>query len=330
MSMPELRRLTEVLLDDGTPAFALREELLGVVAILTRFGSGLAEEHEDIARGESLTANGVAISPTMAAMCADDYVRTIQFLRGTHAASRAALAEVDARPVRVLYAGCGPLAPLAIPLMTILDATRARFTLLDIHQPSIDSARAIVTALGLDASVIAYEVVDATHYAVDDALAPDVIVMEIMQACLDKEPQVAAARHLFPQAPQARVVPDEVRVDLVFVDTRHEFATWEAQSRDRSPAQTVFALNRATVAEWEAIGGDRLPAADAFVPDPLGERYEPKLFTRICVFGDLRLEDYQSGLTCPRALPDDPRITAGRRLRFHYELGASPRLTCHE
>ena len=328
MPRTELRRLTEVLLDEGTPAFALREELLGVVAILTSYGAGRAGENEDIARGESLTANGVAISPTMAAMCADDYVRTIQFLRGIHAAVREASADVDARPVRVLYVGCGPLAPLSIPLMAILDATRARFTLLDIHVASIESARAIVTALGLDASVIAYEVADATNYRMDGAQVPDVIVMEIMQAGLEKEPQVAVARHLFPQAPHARVVPEEVRVDLVFVDSRREFSLEDTQSRDRLPAQTVFVLDRAAVREWEAIVGDRIPAAEASVPDSLDPRYEPKLFTRIRVFGDFLLGDYQSGLTSPRSLPRDRRISAGKQLRFHYELGASPGLVC--
>ena len=70
---------------------------------------------EDISGGETLTSNGLALSPTMAAMCANDFVRTIQFIRGTHAAIADIRERFPDRPARVLYAGCGPYATLAVP-----------------------------------------------------------------------------------------------------------------------------------------------------------------------------------------------------------------------
>ena len=42
--------------------------------------------------------------------------------------------------VEVLYAGCGPFAPLFLPLTTALAPGLARFTLLDLHPRSVDVA----------------------------------------------------------------------------------------------------------------------------------------------------------------------------------------------
>ncbi len=53
-------------------------------------------------------------------------------------------------PAQVLNAGTGSLAILAIPLMFILTEHQAKFTLLDLHQVSIDSVEQIVNALKLN------------------------------------------------------------------------------------------------------------------------------------------------------------------------------------
>jgi hypothetical protein len=268
----------------------------------------------------------------MAAMCAEDYIRTIQYIRGTHAAIVDVRKRFPDRPARVLYAGCGPQATLAVPLMMVFPPGEATFTLLDLHPESIESARSVIQFLGLASSVTAYEVIDATCYCIPADESPDLILVETMRACLEAEPQVAIARHLLKQAPEAVLIPEEVRMDLMLVDAAHEFdlktgeGSREPIQRDRVHVGTVFTLNRKTVKEWENSPGVQLPGATIRMPDAVESRYQPLLFTTIRVYGDHRLKDYDSGLTCPRQPTIEGGIKPGTAIQFEYELGDHPRL----
>lgn len=327
-----LRTLARAILDEGAPPSTLRPEVLEMSEILASAGPAGQARVEDIAAGETHTPDGIAISPAMAAMCAEDYVRTIKFIRGLRAAIAGVRAREPGRPVRVLYAGCGPLAVLAVPVMAVVPGAEAVFTLLDIHPASIASATAIVEALGLADRVAGLEAVDAGRYRIDAARPPDVIVVELMRACLEAEPQVAVTRHLLAQAPGAVLVPEEVRVELALVDVSREFdlrglghggGEWR---RDRIPVAPVFVLNRETVASWETARDGTLPGATVRIPDPLERRYQPLLFTVIRTHAEHVLRDYESGLTCPRTPSVEGKVVPGATVRFDYELGERPRL----
>ena len=327
-----LRSLSASILDPQLPAHSLRREVAALTKILADSGTFRNACQEDLSDGETRTASGLALSPTRAAMCADDFVRTIEFIRGTYAAIADIREQYPDRAARVLYAGCGPYATLAVPLMAIFSPQEAAFTLLDIHPESIESAKCIVATLGLADCVACCETMDAGLYQVDPDRPPDIILMEMMQACLASEPQVALTRHLLPQAPHAVLIPEEVRVDLVLVDPSREFVLDDLEQntgdlqRDRIPVATVFVLNRETVHSWKGIGGNRLPGSTARLPDSMQQRYRPMLFTNIRVYRNHVLKDYDSGLTCPRHFSGDAPIQAGDTIYFHYELGRQPRL----
>lgn len=329
-----LRRLVSRLLARDAPAYSLRAEVLEIAAILTGLDRQREVRRADISVGETRTSNGLALSPTMAAMCIEDFARTIQFIRGAHAAILAARARCPARPARILYVGCGPYAVLAVPLMSVLPAADATFTLLDVHADAIASAKSVVDRLELTASVTGFVTTDATSFEVSAGLEPDVILVETMQACLQSEPQVAIVRHLLKQAPDAILVPEEVRIDLVLVNPAREFdlrapeQRGERWQRDRIGVAPVFVLNRETVASWNGVEGDHLPACAARLPTTLGPEYRPMLFTTIRVYGACVLEDYDSGLTCPRRLQVEGRIEPEDIVQFRYVLGQQPRLHC--
>ncbi|MHC4400583.1 MAG: SAM-dependent methyltransferase [Planctomycetota bacterium] len=329
--MEHLRRVTSSILESQSPAYSLRPEVVEMTTILADSQTMRIAQQEDISRGETRTSNGLALSPTMAAMCADDFVRTIKFIRGTHAAIVGIRKLFPHRPVRVLYVGCGPYATLVIPLMTVFSSTEATFTLLDLHPESIQSAESIVDTLGLTDSVASFETVDAGSYRVCPDQPPDVILMEIMRACLESEPQVPVTRHLLEQAPHAILVPEEVTIDLTLVDPSREFDLDGLEQnrgpvqRDRIPVASVFVVNRQSVSSWDNCS-DRLPASSARIPEPLEQRYEPMLFTTIRVYKNHVLKDYDSGLTYPRPLSIQGEIKPGDTIRFHYKLGSHPRL----
>lgn len=306
-------------------AQALREFFEGI----TRFNIDPAR---DIAVGQTRLDSGLAISPVLAAMCIREAFRTLAFIRGL--ADAIADAQCPDRPVRVLYAGCGPFALLAVPLMTVFSSEQVQFTLLDIHQECLDDAAALIQSLGLSVHVDVVVCADATRYEIPAECCPDVIVSETMAVCLHNEPQVSVFRHLFSQAPEAKLVPQSVTIDMCLLDWSKEHVLVSADhvgdipspQRDRLNLGRVFELDGANILCWQTIDEDYLPAGRVQIPEMVDGRYRPYLLTNIVVYGENRLQDYDSSLTMPQPLPGRPTFTGGETLQFRYRLGSNPQL----
>jgi len=328
----EFKRLTsETLTHEGQ-----RGVLAGIVdelaGILEQAAELRIDPEADILEGETALRDGLAISPTQAAMCAGDFQRTATFLRGLHDAIKDAVEAKSSTPVRVLYAGSGPYATLAVPLMTVFPPEAVRFTLLDMHPVSIESAKAVVHRLGLEESVEAYVLADACDYTIPAGATPDVIVSETMSTALEKEPQVAIMRHLLGQAPNAIMVPESIEVDAFLVDTSHEpdriipesVGRPSSGQPDRISVGPVFELNASAIHSWTSLSGERLPAATLSVPPPPDPSYRLYLFTSITTYGPHVLRTHESGLTAIREVMNIDSISEGGAVSFHYRLGADP------
>jgi hypothetical protein len=50
--------------------------------------------------------------------------------------------------------------------------------------------------------------------------------------------------------------------------------------------------------------------------------------TKITVYGETCLDDYDSSLNLPQRLPGKPTLGGGETLRFHYQLSGRPGLAC--
>lgn len=309
--------LTRILLDTGRDASALRPEVVALAEYLVEASGHVAGDV--VTEGESRTDEGLALSPSMAAMCIDDYVRTIVFLRGVHAAVESV--DVD-RPVRVLYVGCGPLATLVAPLLTVFDPGSWTCRWIDIHDASVQCARRVASVL--DAGSVVSDVMQADAFALqlDPDELPDVIVLEILQAALEKEPQVALTRHLLAQAPDATLVPERIDVTLEWTDVGARVAGRE--DPDWADLGTAFTIDRDT-ARRPAVG-EFLEGATLVLPDPLPSAGQPMLCTRLTVFGPHVLAGFDSGLTMPRVLEGPVALQPGASLRFRYRTGGSPGL----
>lgn len=231
--------------------------------------------------------------------------------------------------------GAGVYALLAVPLMAAFAREQVSFTLLDIHQESLDKALALIESFGLSHYVGGSVCADATLYQIPADEKPDVIVSETMAVCLHNEPQVSIARHLLAQAPDARMVPQSVSVEACLLDLTKEHVIMPADfvgefpppARDRIYLGKIFELDAASILSWNELEGDRLPAGRVKIPAQPESRYQPYLLTRIEVYGENRLQDYDCSLTPPQPLRG--KIEGGQTLQFHYRLGSNPQL-CHK
>ncbi len=326
----ELKHLTHETLTHDGPRGILAGLVGELVEILENAADFQIESRLDVTAGETSSGDGLAISPTQAAMCAGEFQRTAIFLRGLHDAIASVIEVRSPEPVRVLYAGSGPYAALAVPLMTVFSPEAVRFTILDIHPESIKHVKSVVHRLGLTQSVDDYVVADACDYTIPGDLLPHIILSETMSTALEKEPQVAIMRHLLRQAPDAIIVPEWVRVDAFLVDTSKEvdviMPEQEGAHPDRIPVGTVFELNAETIRSWVSLTGDHLPAAAIDIPPPPEPHYRPYLFTTITTYGKHVLQTHDCSLTGIREIPVNDAAIAGKTSQFHYQLGAAPGL----
>jgi SAM-dependent methyltransferase len=301
------------------------QELHAVLSGVTGLSDSSSEPDET---DPIATPDGRAISTRDAARCTLDFARTARFLRGVDGALTEAVKRFPGETVEVLYAGCGPFAPLVVPLAGRF-GSRVHCTLVDVQPRSVDAARQLVEALGLGDSVGVVEA-DAVTYRPEPA--PHVVVTETMQRALTVEPQVAITRNLARRLrPDGLLVPERVSVDACLIDLAREF------SLDGAPLNRVrVGLGRLlSLTARDAIEGRLDPDADGLLaPVVVTVPAQPEattlaLLTHVVVFGDIGLGDYDSGITCPEILHGPGRASGGLRLEFRYALGAKPGFRHH-
>lgn len=319
-----LEQISHILIHSTLPPAAMSTEVLMFGRVLAddpAFDS-LAPTLSDKALG---TENGWVISPYRAKTCLADYRRTLEFIRGVYKAVTDLRSRINNRPVRLLYAGCGPLATLVMPSLALFEAEALQVTLLDLHEHSLQSAQHLVEAHGLGDRIAGYVEADAGKYLIDEDAVPDIVLMEILESCLDQEPQVGVSRHLIGQCPDAVLIPEHISVHLTLANMEKEFVFGDERlERDRIEIGEIFALDKAHIKDWGDDTGDRLPAATLTIPDYDRFHYSPLLRTVLQPYGGHGLGNYDSGLTCPRGHASLENVKPGRRLAFHYRTGAEP------
>lgn len=305
-------------------------------------GIGDYSTHADDSHGTRLPS-GEALSPRDAARCVLDYRRTSKFLRGLYAAILEARERFPNAAIEILYAGCGPFAPLAIPLTTRFNSAEIKFTLLDIHKRSLDAARRIFQAFGKSDFVRDYIQCDAASYRNDAPHVIHVVVVEAMQAALEREPQVAITMNLAPQlCPGGIFLPERITVDCYLCDLTKEFPAIPAEtdaadslsggskSRVRVNLGRVLELtagschNLLAASNSDEHGGTSLTAKLLNVSEDVDGELDLMLLTAVTVFDSIALDDNESGLTCPRILYDVGKTHGGEVIEFEYHLGDKP------
>lgn len=281
-------------------------------------------------RSATLLSAGAAISPLNAARCLLDLPRTSVYLRGVYDAIQQAQQQFPGEVIHVLYAGCGPFAPLCLPLLPLFAGQAVHFTLLDVHARAIESVQAIVAALQLQGTNVDCLVSDATSYQSPDHHPLHVVVGEAMQRALEKEPQVAILMNTAPQLTAGGLmVPEMIAVDAVLTDLSQELGSGVAPGPCRPVPWTgrialdrILQVDRERVCAWStAAVSSHLPPVRIALPPVVPAQYSLVLATTIRTFGAHVLQEYESGLTQPLIVNG---WRAGEEIEFTYRLCPEP------
>lgn len=266
---------------------------------------------------------GKAIDPESAGRCVLDYARTRAFAWGVRDGIRATLARVEERPLRVVYAGTGPFAILALLQAPWFSPREVRFTCLDIHPTSLASVETLAEQLGFRDHLDGLLEVDATTWVPDRPVHG--LIVEVMLKALHKEPQVAVTRNLTRYLhDDGFLVPESVELDLALLDPGAELqALVDAEAPrppDRIPLGCVLRLDR----HAHAAPADPLWPTTIQLPPSRPSGHELHVLTRIAPGPGHQLRERESGLTYSTEVDVDLRPEG--TLQVHYEISGEPGL----
>lgn len=160
---------------------------------------------------ETFLEGGVALASQYALDCLRDPLRTTRFIAGTYEAIADQLRTQKTGKIKLLYAGCGPAAPLALPFLHRFKPEQLQIVLLDITESSLKVVRKLVKELDLQDYIADYILADAITYEHPKGDPLDIIVSETMDKGLSREPQVRIMQNLVPQlAPGGKFIPQAI------------------------------------------------------------------------------------------------------------------------
>lgn len=335
---PVLRSATDRLLDPQSSRSAVRAAILDMHAVFATITGLRGDTTEPQFDGESWLGQGYAVSPFLAARCLVEVFRTQQFVRGVYAAIQAARRRFPEQRLHILYPGCGPYATLILPLTTQFSPADFQVTLIDVHAPAVAAVRQLVQALDIADYIHDVIQADAMTYQPPAGQQFHLLVLEVMQGALAREPQVALTLRFLPHLlPDGLLVPGRITVDACLTSRACEdFGTLVRRDPDGFPvdhsdlAQTrvylgqLLALPADDGQLYRRAPADALPAVTVRVPPRPPEFDQFMLLTQVEVYPPFTIVDYESEVSHPVILPDLNGIVPGSEVTFVYTFGPKP------
>jgi len=267
------------------------------------------------------TPEGFCLAPSEAANCMLDTNRTVKFVRGLVGAIEEAQNRNPGERISILYAGCGPFATLSLPVTAIFTPDDIGFTVLDIHEASIQNAKRIIRLLGLRNYFDEYVCQNALDYfATHQEKKFDVIITETMASALFDEPQAAITTKAAPLLKKNGIfVPERIVIGV-------KLKVYKAVNADdfgHIPVGDIFTLTKDTKPDSFS---PRL-RANFEIPPGLEDDlpFSIVLNTKIKVFGPHVLDEGEAGITRPVTLKRKYQKRDGSKFHISYPLGGDPK-----
>jgi hypothetical protein len=238
------------------------------------------------------------------------------FAAGVHAAVSDLVERFPDTKIEIVYAGCGPFATLALPVLERFTPDQIKLTLIDIHDFSLAAAAKCIDGLGLSAHKIDYVLGDASTY--QHPRDSHLVISETMQVRLITEMQTPITLNFAPQLVDGGIfVPERIEVEAALAYKTSQFELPEFESMTSLAVVSPELIRRG---EHRPFGGSiRLPKSGSSAT-----KASVAMRTKITVYRDYRLTDNESGLTMYLLLPDD-RIEDAETVEFHFIDGEKPR-----
>lgn len=328
----ELQRITEILLspeDDYS-------ELTPAIHDLYRLFLTVSElETEPFGQQEHIyLPMGKAIGPHWAGLCIHEIIRTKRFIKGAYLGLKSAIAKFPGVPIHCLYAGTGPFATLAIPLTTMFTSSQVNFTFLEINPYNMKPLERIIH--GFEAEKYVTEIIqeDATRFRAKPGRPFQMIITETMQNALQKEPQVSITMNLVPQMEHDGIlIPENIAIEAVLLSPKRNqdrmLGIIGAEPCYRNLG-TVFQLNKGIdalcpVPGPAGNGSLSFPEVEISIPPDWVVAYPHLcLLTRIRVFGEAALNDWECSLTQPQILLQLDPVKPVHRIGLWYGVNGKP------
>jgi len=293
------------------------------------FTAGINENNAHY-KNDLATPSGKAIAPLWAAMCINDFLRTQRFFRGIYQAVLDSKRKNPLDKIHILYAGTGPFATMALPIMSLFSKDEVSFTLMEIQETSVDSLHRILEYFDFREYVEAIIQTDASSFQLEKPNNVHIVISEVMQHALEKEPQVAITLNLSKQVNEHTIwIPQDIKIDIGLMnmkkDTERQMGILPVNESSYIIIDTLFHLDKETFKNIK----NQLPLTDKVqhaLPITVVESYPwLVLMTTIQIYGDQYLLPWDSGLCAPRLLTDlsqHPNIP--NKVEFWYKSGSTP------
>lgn len=253
-------------------------------------------------------AGGVALSPKHALDCLDDPLRTRRFIVGVYQALKMLESRFNGQKIEVLYAGCGPVAPLILPLLGAFRGRHFALTLVDVNTASTGCLSALIPYLGFSDMAIEVKCADAITYRHPTTL--HLAITETMDKGLTKEPQIRVMQNLSEQLMSGGVLIPE-RISLFVEQTTFASLPYFIPG-NQSALHTTAQSNGILLFELDKT----LAAAPAFeYRSEWLERAQHEdivLTAELNIFADVALMQGQSQISNPYLLCADDKSKSGR------------------
>lgn len=274
---------------------------------------------------------GMALCTTFAALCIDDIIRTRQFIRGIYKAVLQVKKQTN-ESVTILYAGTGPFATLALPLLTKFGPDEVQLVLMEVNKNTIHYLNHTIEKLDIGKYVNKVICGNASTYQLENSGEIDILISETMQHALVKEQQVPIMLNLVNQLKKdVIIIPENIKLDLALWDTSSKEVLNDEYLLKYELLETLLNFNKQFIHSFVNGQDDNrinLCHGVKFRTDNSTQFDKLAILTSIHTYADEWIRYGESGLCIPKILLDTENTSSElKEISLQYVFDGNPHFT---